>query len=167
MCANTTKVGDRNKICWEGDEPLVWKDFKGSVPSRTDQVAYTTVHFSYKVPAKNSIQVLNCFVKDKSWVKKDKRLPRILAHEQYHFHISEIFARRMRRDMAKITIPTIPNVEGPFDEWLEKYYVEQALYDKETSHSQIRTEQIKWEEKIDKELKELEAYKDQIVYLNQ
>lgn len=166
MCSSTVSTKGRNKVCWDEGKPLTWKDFKGNVPRNTNSVAITYISFHYEILSKESILAINCMIKDKSWVRKEKQLPRILVHEQYHFHISEIFARKMRREMAKIKEPSTKNVQDVFDEWVKKHHVEQALYDKETSHSKIDSEQIRWQEKIDKELKDLEAYKDPIVRLD-
>ena len=160
--------GDQNEVEWDENKPLIWKHFKGKVPQKkTSQVAMTHVSFHCSMETKNSILLTHRFVKDKSWVKKDKKLPRILIHEQYHFNISEVFARRMRRELSKLTIPSGENVQAIFDEWMKKYREEQELYDKETSHSKIKASQLSWQEKIDRELKELEAFKAQVVYLNQ
>jgi hypothetical protein len=167
MCGNITIKEDKNKIYWDKNKPLTWKDFQGKVSSKTaTSVAYTTVDFKYSVLTKHSIQVSNCFLKDQSWVKKHYQLQEILAHEQYHFNISEVFARRMRKEMETVTFPSTKNVQQIFDHWIKKYNAEQELYDKETSHSQIEAEQLRWQKKIDNELIELEAYKDQIVNIN-
>ena len=155
----------KNLICWEEGQSLVWKDFKGRVPGRTPHAAITYVNFQYEVLSKNSIRVSNCFVKDKSWTKRDEQNPYILKHEQYHFHISEIFARRIRQDLVHVAEASTVEVQQVFDKWMERYQAEQTLYDQETSHSRIRTEQLRWENKIDKSLTELSEFRGPIVHL--
>jgi len=158
---------DKDKISWEENKPLTWKDFKGEIPrKKTTQVAYTTVNIKYSVLTKNSIQVENCFVKNESWVKKNYKQPHILKHEQYHFNLSEVYAREMRKAMQKIEIPSTKNVQLVYDEWIQKHKEAQEQYDRETAHSVNRAEQIKWENKIDSLLNSLSEYKSKIVILD-
>jgi len=127
----------------------------------------TYILLQYEILTINSIRVTNCVVKKKSWVLDQYRTPELLKHEQYHFNLSEIFAREMRKELSTISEPSSKIVQEIYDKWIVNYYEEQAIYDKETAHSQITSEQLRWQEKIDTKLYELTSYKEEIVYLNQ
>lgn len=105
-------------------------------------------------------------VKNQSWVRKESQTPELLIHEQYHFNLSEVIARKIRREMSNIhTIDAIA-LQEIYTKWIEISKDEQAQYDKETSHNKINSEQIKWQIKIDNELDSLKEYQNEIIYLN-
>lgn len=168
MCSSTSHLKKRDKVCWNADNKLEWKDFKGKVPmQKTAQVAYTTVNIKYSILTKKSIKVKNCFLKSESWVRENCKRPNILLHEQYHFNIAEIYSRQMRREMQQIGYPSTENVQAIFDKWIIEYHKEQTLYDFETNHSKITIEQQRWQNKIDSTLEVLSIYSNEIVFLNE
>ena len=158
---------DKDKISWEENRPLKWKDFKGKIPNKnTDDYAITSINFSYEILAGNKILISNYMNKKKSWVIKDKQTDNLLKHEQYHFNLSEGYAREMRKAMQKIEIPSTKNIQLVYAEWIQKHKEAQEQYDRETAHSVNRAEQIKWENKIDSLLNSLSEYKSKIVILD-
>lgn len=154
-----------NLVNWDEKKPLKWKYFNGNVPKTTrNQVALTTYTISYTVLSKNSIQINNCFVKDKSWVKKGYNQPEILRHEQYHFNLAEVYTREMRRVMQNIDKLDVNNVRSVYDYWFYQLEEAQKQYDIETIYSNNKTEQVRWENRIDSLLLNLSDFKGQIVY---
>lgn len=98
-----------------------------------------------------------------SWVIKKYETGELLKHEQLHFDIIELFARKLRKRILNTKITT----KGT-QEQLKKLQTDlqneenayQNLYDKQTDHSRNKQKQKEWGEKIAKELKELEDYSD-------
>jgi predicted secreted Zn-dependent protease len=86
-----------------------------------------------------------------------------LAHEQAHFDISEIFARRLHQEMKKYrpNYSTLKkDVSAIYDKIIKEEKVFQEMYDDETSHSRKKGRQQEWLEKIEQLLEETDAYAD-------
>ena len=85
---------------WSGLWKPAWEDFKGRPPADKNYDAYTfyQVSFSYKIENGTlRVEIKTCFDFDDSWVKEGKATPQLLLHEQKHFDISEIQARKLRQ----------------------------------------------------------------------
>ena len=99
------------------------------------------------------------FDKNKSWgrVKNDY----ILSHEQAHFDIAEIFARKLNKKMSEYKFD-----KDNYKTDLKKVYQDitrekeafQDQYDNETDHSRKKEEQLSWLTKIKNMLEELKDY---------
>jgi Bacterial protein of unknown function (DUF922) len=151
-------------IKWSAKNKLSWADYKGTPQINTDAVATTATFLSMEYSVKDSklsFVVSGAFNKNKSWVsvKNDH----ILSHEQGHFDIAEVFARKLyktlseykfnkrtyQKDMAKIYNTINKEKEAA-----------QNKYDKETDYSRNKTAQAEWLIKIKNMLKEMEAFAD-------
>lgn len=149
-------------IPWTYEKRLTWDDFLCEPKRGTDAVASTSTSLgiSYQlVNGKLDFRITCQFNKEKSWglLKTDY----ILAHEQGHFDITEIFARKLyealqnyefnkrtfKRDISKIYEAIVKQKEEF-----------QKAYDGETDHSRKRSVQYDWLEKIDNLLAETEVY---------
>jgi hypothetical protein len=158
--------GNKDNVYWDKNRPLKWSDFKGKVPQKkTVGVASMCYNISFFILPNNSIQVKNCFIKSKSWVKEGFMNEKNLVHEQYHFNLAEVYARKMREEMSKINFPSTKNVQDVFNKYAEEHEIQQSLYDKETFHSQNHNAQIRWQNEIDSLLNDLISYEEEIVYL--
>ena len=98
-----------------------------------------------------------------SWVKEDDKNDFLLHHEQVHFDIYEVNARKLRRELQTKKLTTV-NAESVVNRLIEKYselnIKVQERYDSETEHS-IKTEkQEKWNAAIAEELEELSDYSE-------
>jgi hypothetical protein len=156
----------QHKICWEQDRLLSWKDYLGNRPGGAQYAAMTNISLQCEILSSNSILVSNCMVKEKSWVREKSKSSYILNHEQYHFNLAEVFARKMRKEFTDLSTVNYHIVDSIFQKVYSDYDAAQVRYDDETLHSQVNAEQIKWQDKIDEELAVLDAYKETVVYLN-
>lgn len=170
--ADFYKVEDFRKyeteIMWRQDRKLTWKDFKAKAPlsSQKDVAALTFCgirYYSSRVlltsPAK--ISVANVFYCNKSWVRKSQKKPSILRHEQLHFDLSEVYARKMRKALqeANLTGATLNTIGNSiFQMTNQEYQIRQDQYDKETNHGINQEKQIEWNLIVRKELNELHEY---------
>ena len=87
---------DAESINWSEEKKLVWEDFKAAPQKNGDVAALTATHlgFAYNVANGKITYDIECrFEKNRSWglVKNDW----ILKHEQGHFDVAEIFARKL------------------------------------------------------------------------
>lgn len=99
------------------------------------------------------------FIK-KSWLKDNwDRAEYALNHEQRHFDITEVYARKATAAFKeyKYNRKTVKDdINRIFNSFLEEQYKVQLLYDKETKHSLNISKQKEWDAKIDKWLQEYE-----------
>ena len=94
--------------------PLTWADFKGKPPSNAGVVAaetaYTIIHGVRCAGTKFEYRVVAAFRPNESWVrhallKTPTDSARALRHEQTHFDLSEVHARRLRRYFSEHMAP--------------------------------------------------------------
>ncbi|WP_144283743.1 DUF922 domain-containing protein [Chryseobacterium echinoideorum] len=157
------------KIEWKENKKLVWENFRSKTNNlgSADVVAYTHCGWEYsvitssdpKVPVKIEIQTI--FNEDKSW-KDDKRInDYVLVHEQKHFDIAEIHARKLRKEVAA----KIKNTSD-FNKYFRAIYAKisseyrnyQAEYDKNTKHGMNKEKQTEYNIKIAEDLEQLKPY---------
>ena len=154
------------KIYWSKDKLLTWDDFKGKPVKGSPIAADTDSGFELRSSYNSNdhllvIDLQTYFIKNKSWYKPEKKSETLLKHEQGHFDISELFTRKLHENIIEEKINE-KNISQRITQLNEKYTYElhkyQDLYDKETEHSINEKKQMEWNEKIAKELKELEKY---------
>lgn len=150
-------------ILWSSDFRLSWSDFEGNPPGPTPAAAITASGISYQFstvesegPLELDYTVSTHFYPSKSWYQPKLCDDNILSHEQLHFDISELFARKMRKLMERTTFTN--NVKEEVRAIYSKINSElaefQNRYDEETNFSRNREKQLEWNEKIAAALKE-------------
>lgn len=156
------------RIIWSKDRLLTWEDFKGKAPGSGPYGAITFSGIGRDFIYNNGLITLNTgafFYPKKSWVKEKARNEYLLKHEQVHFDITEIYARKFRKkiletkfkangDKAKKKLLSLYSVV------YKKWRAYQDLYDKETTFPINKAKQLEWNDRIARELKELEAYSE-------
>lgn len=163
-------VGDgdgsnKETIDWSPDIKLKWSDFKASKkPMRGFAVAASTCGFGYEgmiSKYKVSIKVYVRFYRNESWHNEQFDYPDVLAHEQLHFDICELFGRLLYKEVVRLRSRgqlTENSLEIVYDDLIEQYDQFQDRYDKETDHSTIASKQQEWNTKIRLELQRLSDY---------
>ncbi|MBW8682953.1 DUF922 domain-containing protein [Chitinophaga rhizophila] len=156
------------KFPWSADRPLTWADYKGNAASIRERHvgARTSCRFGIKIdtlttPGQARVIVTNEFICYQSSAKNDQQKPAILAHEQLHFDLCEVYARSLRKTLS--TTPLTPgNVtrisKDAFLETYRLYREQQALYDAETEHGLQTAAQEQWTRKVKDALASMEAY---------
>ncbi|MBA3665521.1 MAG: DUF922 domain-containing protein [Bacteroidetes bacterium] len=158
---------DKNILLWEASRPLTWDDFKGK-PERRFAAASTSYDILKSVSKKedNSAVAMICavFFKNQSWKKASWINDAVLAHEQKHFDIVELYARKLRKKIKEAAFKNMTDLENRLEEMydvndkeMDKY---QDLYDEETDGSMNGEQQRMWQNKIMKEIKDLDVYKE-------
>lgn len=161
------KVHEKH-INWSKDRKLTWFDFKGKAASDlTPFGAESSCILALKTNTitligKPKTKVLNSFHCDDSWVKtKNLDNNTLLEHEQLHFDLSEIYARKLRKVISERKLNAfnfIKETNKLFYEYFDLSKDRQALYDKETNHGLDSLEQLKWKKTIESELTELDEF---------
>ncbi len=151
------------EIIWSTDRKLKISDFKGSILNRPF-LASTSSEIKYKFSSKPFSKIalfkvetsFNCVV---SYFKLDNDSLNTLEHEQLHFNITELYARKLTKRIKEevLTAKELPiKCEKIFREITQETYVEQDKYDSETYSD--RTKQGVWNAKIAKELEKYSAF---------
>ncbi len=152
-------------IDWSADKRLTWSDFKESPDASSPNAALTATNirfnFSYSSDKGFQFHITCQFDKNKSWgrVKTDY----ILSHEQGHFDIAEIYARKLYKAFKEYK-PDVEKANKEVNKIYENVMHElteaQKEYDQETNFSINKDKQAEWLKKIDEDLKSLQAYAD-------
>ncbi|CAN5894633.1 hypothetical protein BH24BAC1_BH24BAC1_34600 [soil metagenome] len=133
---------------------MAWKDFRGTAPAGNPYgaTANTGIAYGFKYAKAGdqvelTFDVFCYFDKNGSWSKKEKQTPKLLQHEQLHFDIAEIQARRLRKAFASATFTDNykGEIKGIFDQHMKALIEMQQRYDQESDHSMIPEKQAEWE----------------------
>ena len=168
------------RICWQEGRRLEWGDFKavkcygeaGKHPSTVGAATAVVVPVVGYVNAQgmSEYRVTCIFLRDSSWVNPRLTAPtdqrRTLAHEQLHFNIAELFARKIRYRVAQhraagdeLFGPVVAqNIQCLLTEWDTL----DDLYDEEVNFRPPAVEaaaQRRWELRLARELRALDRYK--------
>lgn len=154
----TVHSNEESSFSWSSDRKLTWDDFHGNAhPGCSERVAAVTycsigLETSFKPGDKRPlITVYNLFHTDHSWSRNHFETPEVLAHEQCHFDICELFTRKLRDRLAMADINTM-NMDGEvnriYDEVRTEYNNFQEQYESETNHGLISDKQSLWEKRI-------------------
>lgn len=156
---NKTKEG--NEIPWSVNRPLIWDDFKGSnAEANKSQAALvrTRISLDTKVSKdQDSVLVIieALMVKNRSWKLRTTDSEYCLKHEQLHFDIAELFARKFRKQVSEM-IPDKRTFNEKLSKMMKRIDKElsamQNQYDKETNHSLIKEKQEVWNKKVAEDL---------------
>jgi hypothetical protein len=159
------RISIDDPIVWSKEKTLSWNDFQASAPKLDSHIALSRVEIQYESSVdkagKMTMEIKAVFIKGQSWVKQDRKSESILKHEQYHFNLTELWARKLRRDITSKKWSN-KTFEKEFNSMFKKHMAqtlkEQLRYDNETNHSQLSDKQTNWEQEIDKELVSLKSY---------
>jgi len=155
------------RIEWEEDKPLRWSDFKGTPDYLLDFVATTNSGMSHAyaidsngVLDKSTSSVLAHFYPTFSWYKPADTTAAILRHEQSHFDISEIHARKLRKRIQEFqfTANSKEEIKRLYDITEQERRYTQQLFDKETGHSRSKEQERFWARRIKDSLEKYWVY---------
>jgi len=159
------------KLYWDERNSLSWEHFKPMAGRHNNDAAMSSIAIeSRSVIDKTGafIRIRASFDPQKSWVKNDCQTAYILNHEQMHYNIVEIYARKLRMAIANTTFKQYTFKEDYyrlFDRLTSEHEACQELYDQETNHSIYKEDQEVWNIKIRAELDSLEEYAAPMVKL--
>ena len=158
-----------DSILWNENKRLAWSDFRGTPTSTINAAALTasglTFDFSAKTTQTKLIEfntiVEARFYPNQSWYRKEYVNSVVLAHEQLHFDITELHARKLRKQMteANFTIKIkreISKLHSTINKQLKEM---QNKYDRDSDYSRSVETQKKWQTLVNRELNKLSKYK--------
>lgn len=159
----TTQVVNDSIIQWRYDYKLSWRDFEGKAPieyigikkaETCSEIIIEGEFFEGELP---EFKVLNFFHKKESWTITSGN--DMLAHEQGHFDIAEIFSRKIRKRFVELQ----KKKELNSNEYITEYHrlrkecrLHHVKYDSEVYFNEENQQQ--WYVDIANQLEELKEY---------
>ncbi len=154
---------DDNKYIIWSEKNVDWTNFR-EVKSKKDSFSasiYSKIFCPREITKNNSS--IYAYMSPKISEKLNDSLlgPQLLIHEQYHFNITEYYARLLRKAIIQIGSDelTIDDIQRLYQKYELKRDSLQDVYDSISDHNVKRYEQRYWELKIDKSLRETAYYK--------
>ncbi|MCM4169950.1 DUF922 domain-containing protein [Arenibacter sp. TNZ] len=148
-------------IEWQPGKKLTWADFKGKPSNISNAAAITASGITYSFSAQGTADkmeldfTVSChFYPNKSWYKHKLTNSTVLSHEQLHFDITEVYARKMRQELAKAKFNknAKSQVKVIYRNVLKELNDFQNKYDSETNYSRDTVQQLIWNKRIKKAL---------------
>jgi hypothetical protein len=156
------------KFSWSPARKLSWEDYKGNPATirEANVGARTSCRLGIRVDTIRTagtahVVVTNEFICHQSSVRTEQMKPALLAHEQLHFDLCEVYARQLRKELAEAHFTpanVTPVSREIFLRLYKMYRDQQELYDTETNHGLNIQAQDIWKRKIEEALAALAAY---------
>lgn len=171
LWAQAYKVKDpslyETQIEWAADRKLTWNDFKGEqdLVEFPKALAVTNSGFGYESGISmfkaGKVFVQSVFNTQKSWVLPHGKTEYVLRHEQIHFDITEIYSRKLRKELAdaKVTSNDSERAKSIFEKVFNELEGRQERYDSETAQGSEKETQEHWEAVVELELAKYDLYK--------
>ncbi len=154
---------DPDKIYWIPDG-LTWEDFKAPPVKESKFDANTNAGLSFSWGVKNNngdieltYEITSYFNPYLSWVKVESDNDYLLKHEQIHFDITELHARKLRKKLAELNSGNLSkDPKGVLNRIYQAVEKErsnmQLQFDKETRHSLDKDGEARWRHFVRAEL---------------
>ena len=158
---------NKDVILWDQTKKLTWNDFKGK-PERRFAAASTSYDILKDIKKTDDLSAAVVvkavfFCKD-SWKNDYWAEETILNHEQKHFDVVELFARKLRKSLQDAKFVNYEDLEKRSDEIYKiidkQMDIYQDKYDDESDGSMDGSKQKIWNKKILDEINSLEVYKN-------
>ena len=149
-------------IEWSAVKRLTWDDYLAKPSSISDAAAITSTALGVEYHLRNnslSYSITCRFSKTHSWGRHKTEY--ILRHEQGHFDITELFARKLAKELKEYKFNPRKyqdDVSRIYKKVMEEKEEYQNKYDKETDFSRNKQQQADWLQKIRDELDDLYEY---------
>ncbi len=169
-CAFSLRAQDHvpDTLFWKSDYKLNKEDFKGlpdtSNPYYKDKTAASAVEIAasgYWEKDLPNFKVDVMFIKSQSWYRDSIFYDNVLGHEQLHFDITELFARKIKAKFAQLRDSNCSDIDvytSMIEGLLDERSAYDEMYDKQTNHGVNYQEQKAWVERVRNELMELQQY---------
>ena len=158
-------------ILWSPTRRLASTDYHATPPPRREVVAITSYVLSFDNDCNGGtyhVRIVAAFLQDKSWVDPVVLVrPDVshltLEHEQTHFDLAELHARKMRKAIAALAEPckmTEDQRRAILAPFIDEDRNTQRRYDRETSNGQDLPWQTVWIRNVSVQLNALKQYAD-------
>lgn len=169
LCCLLSLQKDEPVLSWNASYKLSWSDFKAKPDTKVNAAAVTAsgITFGFSITKTDQNQVIGFtsdvhahFYPEQSWYKKERADVYILGHEQLHFDITELYARKFRQRLSTVKISNTTRKElQAIHNTINKELSEmQESYDDQSNNSINFESQAKWQDYVVEELEKLSKY---------
>ena len=164
----STSSGLKN---WSAEDKLEWSDFRGSRPAGNTYPENAMTHYEivpgwWCVDGVFHFDVRVYFNQNESWVDAGMQSDDLLNHEQKHFDLAEVHARKIRKALSELEENPCEMTEAEMNQFIGEIVgnilaeedAEQIKYDDETKHGTDQQAQEEWDTYISSELEKLKDY---------
>jgi hypothetical protein len=168
LCTFQPSVVEEPVIVWNANYKLTWQDFKARPNRASSAVAITAsgITFGFSIDevdkkvVRFATEIETHFYPEKSWYKPKDANTHILGHEQLHFDITELYARKFRARVSALEVSQhiakdLRTLHHTITKELAAF---QKRYDTETDFSRHIAQQDYWQQFIAEELKTYDAF---------
>jgi hypothetical protein len=157
-------------IPWSADRRLTWEDFRGVPPAAPGdegaRTAYSLFHGARCAGTRFEFDVIAAVLPRESWVtptvlQNPALSLRSLRHEQTHFDLTEVHARRMRRFFRELVKPcgrSEIELHALADRFTREEALAQQRYDDETNYGRMAERQADWNAEAARQIASLRAF---------
>lgn len=158
----------RDLIEWNDTLQLSLADYKGG---RTDTVQdIASVCGIYCIPQilgdSASVTIIAYFDRNKSWARKKRVNDLLLQHEQGHFDLTEVFARKLKKRIMAIRTNKkrfTKDLKELYEKTWDDLQNQHKAYDKATDFSNVEFAQRTWQNYIKESLVLYIPYQQQTI----
>lgn len=170
VCSHSYGQNNSEKISWNGSRSVGWVDFRAEADKNSGYQASSNTGISYSWGLENNngvvqleYMIFSNFYPDLSWVSSGSDNDYLLSHEQLHFDITELHARKLRKKLAELSVNRLgkdprKTLNNLYDEVDKERKSMQEKFDKESRHSLNREAEMHWRKYVQEELRKLRAY---------
>jgi len=155
-------------IPWSATRKLDWRDFRAKAPGELTG-ARSVLSYRYSIGCRDQqlhATITAFFLPDQSWVayriiSSGLASPVGLRHEQTHFDLKELYARRVRKMFAELATPCPRSDDELFamaERILREEGATQRRFEDETRNGENERRQIEWEKRVAGELDALKGF---------
>ncbi len=143
-------------MLWDESRKLQWTDFKGAIDINSHADAATAVNISarpFRKGKKLFYNVEAIFIPSQSWYKSQS--DQLLRHEQLHFDLAELYARRVRKKISEyrqMGVTNVRDINEAISDVLRESNEADIRYDMESLHGSLPDVQERWEKQVQTEL---------------
>lgn len=171
VLSHTNFLDYEKPLTYDKYENITFENFRGLEFFKKS--LYGNERFAYVVTSidsnieSDSVMIQSLFYPSRSFVyKQSTNSKELLKHEKYHIKITELFARKAKQEISKFVKPEVLKIGQTIEKNRIAENSYQKQYDKDTYHSYIYGEQIKYQRKIDSMLHLLKDYSKPKIKIN-
>ena len=168
LCLNLCASAQRDLVEWNDTLQLSLTDYKGG---RTDTIQQiSSVCGIYCIPQvlgdTASVTIIAYFDRNKSWARKKHVSDLLLQHEQGHFDLTEIFARKLKKRIMALRTNKrrfVKDLKEIYEKTWDDLQNQNKAYDKATDFSNVEFAQRTWQNFIKESLVLYIPYQQQTI----
>ena len=158
-----SQVKPSDTLHWKESKPLSWAEFKGKPKNGMSSEAFCMIDAKYEKPnplKKTKFKIFAVWDKSKSWIAPASKTADELLYYQVLFNIYEVHARQLRKEFSetKFGIDPEKTFRAKYNEADASLTEDERNFRDETNEGAEAEELKKWDDKVKKELKDLEQF---------